>query len=58
MSEDQEMTICEQCGELFDVNDAQTCEACGLDPLCPICIGRLDHTGHDGQLCGESDDEG
>lgn len=49
---------CEQCGEGFNIEAARQCKECGLEPLCPKCIGRLDHAGPDGHLCKESDDEG
>jgi hypothetical protein len=35
--------ICEGCAREYE-EPAQQCDLCGLDGLCPRCIGDLDHT--------------
>ncbi len=43
MSEEEVVTNCESCGDEIPVSESESCEHCGLDPLCSSCIGDLDH---------------
>lgn len=50
MSEDQDMTICQECGADFKTDDAIQCQSCGLEPLCRDC-SLTTHTDVNGNTC-------
>lgn len=52
---EEEDHVCENCSTSFE-EAPQQCEHCGMDGLCPDCIGQSDHPCEDAEEAEEKEE--